>query len=325
MMHLRCCFSLACAAVWWNVPLPGFAQDPSTSSGPAYPNKIVRIVTLAPGGGSDVVARLVAPVLSEALGQQVMVENRGSIAGEIVAKAPADGYTLLVEGSPLWILPLFRSVPWDAVKDFAPIALAVSTPSVLVVHPSLPAKTVQELITLAKARPGQLNYAAGTIGANPHLAAELFKSMLDLKIVQVAYKGTGPGVIGLMGGEVELMFPNAGSALPYIKSGRLRVLGVASLQPSALLPGVPTIASTVSGFESISPQGLLAPANTPSAIINRLNRDLLRGLNRPEVKERFMNTGAEIAGGTPEAFSDRIKSDIAKFTRLVKAARIREN
>jgi tripartite-type tricarboxylate transporter receptor subunit TctC len=290
-----------------------------------YPSKLVRVVTLAPGGGSDVVARLIAPVLSEGLGQQVIVENRGAIAAEVVAKAPADGYTLLVEGSPLWVLPLFRSVPWDAVKDFAPIALAVSTPSVLVVHPSLPVKSVQELITLAKAKPGQLNYAAGTLGANPHLAAELFKSMLDLNIVQVAYKGTGPGVIGLMGGEVELMFPNAGSALPYIKSGRLRALGGASLQPSALLPGVPTIAATVPGFESISPQGLLAPANTPAAIVNRLNRDLVRGLNRPEVKERFLNIGAEVAGGTAEEFSSKIKSDIAKFTRLVKESRIKQN
>ena len=261
-----------------------------------YPAKLVRIVTLAPGGGS-----------------------------EIVAKASADGYTLLVEGSPLWILPLFRPVSWDAVRDFAPIALAVSTPSVLVVHPSLPVKSVAELIALAKAKPGQLNYAAGTLGANPHLAAELFKSLLGLNIVQVAYKGTGPGVIGLMGGEVELMFPNAGSAIPYIKSARLRVLGLASLQPSALLPGVPTIAATVPGFESISPQGLLAPANTPAVIINRLNRDMVRGLNRPEVKERFLNIGAEIGGGTPEAFSDKIKSDIAKFTRLVKEARIKPN
>ncbi len=313
------------ALVLLSMPLMSVAQDPSASSGQGYPNKLVRIVTLAPGGGSDVVARLVAPVLSEALGQQVIVENRGSIAGEIVAKAPADGYTLLVEGSPLWILPLFRSVPWDAMKDFAPIALAVSTPSVLVVHPSLPVKTVKELITLVKARPGQLNYAAGTLGANPHLAAELFKSLLELNIVQVAYKGTGPGVIGLMGGEVELMFPNAGSALPYIKSGRLRVLGVASLQPSTLLPGVPPIAATVPGFESISPQGLLAPANTPAAIVSRLNRDVVRGLNRPEVKERFLNIGAEVAGGTPEDFSVKIKSDIAKFTRLVKEARIKQN
>ena len=312
------------ALVLLSMPLMSVAQ-PSASSGQGYPNKLVRIVTLAPGGGSDVIARLVAPVLSEALGQQVIVENRGSIAGEIVAKAPADGYTLLVEGSPLWILPLFRSVPWDAVKDFAPIALAVSTPSVLVVHPSLPVKTVKELITLVKARPGQLNYAAGTLGANPHLAAELFKSLLELNIVQVAYKGTGPGVIGLMGGEVELMFPNAGSALPYIKSGRLRVLGVASLQPSTLLPGVPPIAATVPGFESISPQGLLAPANTPAAIVSRLNRDVVRGLNRPEVKERFLNIGAEVAGGTPEDFSVKIKSDIAKFTRLVKEARIKQN
>jgi tripartite-type tricarboxylate transporter receptor subunit TctC len=302
---------MACAA--W--PLP--AQE--------YPNKLVRVVTLAPGGGSDVVARLIAPVLSEGLGQQVIVENRGAIASEVVAKAPADGYTLLVEGSPLWILPLFRSVPWDAVKDFAPVALAVSTPSVLVVHPSLPVKSVKELIALARAKPGQLNYAAGTLGANPHLAAELFKSMLDLNIVQVAYKGTGPGVIGLMGGEVELMFPNAGSALPYIKSGRLRVLGVASLQPSALLPGVPVIAATVPGFESISPQGLLAPANTPAAIINRLNRDMGRGLNRPEVKERFLNIGAEVAGGTPEEFSSKIKFDIAKFTRLLKESHIKQN
>jgi tripartite-type tricarboxylate transporter receptor subunit TctC len=309
--------ALACAVALL-VPRPGLAQD-------NYPNKLVRVVTLAPGGGSDVVARLIAPVLTEALGQQVIVENRGSIAAEIVAKAPADGYTLLVEGSPLWILPLFRSVPWDAVRDFAPITLAVSTPSVLVVHPSLPVKSVKELIALAKAKPGQLNYAAGTLGANPHLAAELFKSMLDLKIVQVAYKGTGPGVIGLMGGEVELMFPNAGSALPHIKSGRLRLLGVASLQPSALLPGVPTIASTVPGFESISPQGLLAPANTPAAIINRLNRDVVRGLNRADVKERFLNTGAEVAGGSPEAFAEKIRSDVVKFTRLLKEARIKQH
>lgn len=297
----------------------------STLHAQEYPNKLVRIVTLAPGGGSDVIARLIAPTLAEALGQQVIVENRGAAAGEVVAKSPADGYTLLVEGSPLWILPLFRAVTWDAVKDFAPISLIVSTPSVLVVHPSLPVKDVKELIAMARAKPGQLNYAAGTLGANPHLAAELFKSMLNLNIVQVAYKGTGPGVIGLMGGEVELMFPNAGSALPHIKSGRLRILGVASLQPSALLPGVPTVAATVPGFESISPQGLLAPANTPAAIINRLNRDLIRGINRPEVKERFINTGAEIAGGTPEEFSGKIKSDIAKFTRLVQEGRIKKH
>jgi len=312
LLTARCAVALLC------VSRAGWAQE-------NYPNKLVRVVTLAPGGGSDVVARLIAPVLTEALGQQVIVENRGSIAAEIVAKAPADGYTLLVEGSPLWILPLFRSVPWDAVRDFAPITLAVSTPSVLVVHPSLPVKSVKELIALAKAKPGQLNYAAGTLGANPHLAAELFKSMLDLKIVQVAYKGTGPGVIGLMGGEVELMFPNAGSALPHIKSGRLRLLGVASLQPSALLPDVPPIASTVPGFESISPQGLLAPANTPAAIINRLHRDVVRGLNRADVKERFLNTGAEVAGGTPEAFAEKMRSDIAKFTRLVKEARIKQH
>jgi tripartite-type tricarboxylate transporter receptor subunit TctC len=186
-------------------------------------------------------------------------------------------------------------------------------------------KSVKELIALAKARPGQLNYAAGTLGANPHLAAELFKSVTNTNIVQVAYKGTGPGVIGLMGGEVELMFPNAGSAIPYIKSSRLRALGVCSLQPSALLPGVPTVASTVPGFESISPQGLLAPAKTPPIIISRLNRDLVNGMNRPEIRERFFNIGAEISTGTPEAFAAKIKGDIEKFTRLVKEAKIRQN
>lgn len=324
-MRVRCSFAWVCAMTLPSICAPGFAQDPATSSGQVYPSKLVRIVTLAPGGGSDVVARLISPSLSEALGQQVIVENRGSIAGELVAKAAADGYTLLLEGTPLWILPLFRTVPWDALKDFAPIALIISTPNVLVVHPSLPARTVAQLIALAKARPGQLNYAAGTIGANPHLAAELFKSMAGVNIVQVAYKGTGPGVIGLMGGEVELMFPNAGSALPYIKSGRLRALGVASLQPSALVPGVPTVAATVPGFEAISSQGLLAPANTPAAIVNRLNRELLRVLNRPELKERFLNAGMEIAGGTAEAFSGKMKSDIAKYTQLVKEARIKQN
>ena len=197
MVRLRYGFAISCATVMWAASLPVLAQDPSISSGQAYPNKLVRIATLAPGGGSDVVARLIAPVLSEGLGQQVIVENRGSIAGEIVAKAPADGYTLLVEGTPLWILPLFRSVPWDALKDFAPITLIISTPNVLVVDPSLPVKSVKELIALARARPGQLNYAAGTLGANPHLAAELFKSMAGVNIVQVAYKGTGPGLIGL--------------------------------------------------------------------------------------------------------------------------------
>ena len=291
----------------------------------SYPVKPVRIVTLAPGGGSDVVARLTAPLLTDALGQQVIVENRGAVASEVVAKAPVDGYTLLMEGSPLWILPLFRPVTWDAVKDFSAVSLIVSTPSVLVVHPSLPAKTVTELVSLAPARPGQLNYAAGTLGANPHLAAELFKSMLTLNIVQVAYKGTGPGVIGLMGGEVEMMFPNAGSAVPYIKSGRLRVLGVASLAPSTLLPGVPTVAASVPGFESISPQGLLAPAGVPAALVAGLNRELVKGLNRPEVKERFLNIGAEVSAGTPEAFSAKIRSDIAKFGVLVKEARIKTN
>ena len=289
-----------------------------------YPSKVIRIVTAATGGGSDVLSRLIAPGLTESLGQQVIVDNRGAIAPEIVAKAPADGYTLLVEGSPLWLLPLFRpGVPWDAVRDFTPITLAVTSPSVLVVHPSLPARSVKELIALAKARPGQLNYAAGTIGATPHLAAELFKSMAHVNIVRVGYKGTGPGVVGLLGGEVELMFPNAGSAMPHIRSGRLRALAVTTPQPSALVPGVPTLNATVPGYESSSPQGVFAPAKTPAALVDRLSREIERVLRKPELREKFFNLGGEVAASSPAEFAAKMKADIARITKLMRDANIR--
>jgi tripartite-type tricarboxylate transporter receptor subunit TctC len=289
-----------------------------------YPNRIIRIVTSATGGGSDILSRLIAPGLAESVGQQVIVDNRGAIAPEIVAKAPADGYTLMVEGSPLWLLPLFRpSVPWNAERDFAPITLAVTSPSVLVVHPSLPVKSVRELIALAKAKPGELNYAAGTIGATPHLAAELFKSMTHVNIVRVGYKGTGPGVVALLGGEVELMFPNAGSAMPHIKSGRLRALAVTTSQPSTLVPDVPTLSATVPGYESSSPQGVFAPAKTPAAIVTRLSHELERVLKKPEVRDRMFNLGGEIAASSPEAFAAKMKADIARTTKLIKDAGIR--
>ncbi len=300
-------------------------QTTSTGSGQAYPTKVIRIVTSAPGGGSDVLSRLIAPGLTESLGQQVIVDNRGSIAPEIVAKTPPDGYTVLVSGSPLWVLPLLRAhTPWDAVKDFAPITLAVSSPSILVVHPSLPVKSVKELIALAKARPGELNYASGTPGATPHLAAELFKVMAGVNIVRVGYKGTGPGILGVMSGQVELMFPNAGSAMPHVKSGRLRALAVCNAQPSALVPGLPTVAAAgLPGYETASPQAVLAPAKTPATLINRLHQEIVRVLNSADVKERLFNSGGEAVGSSPEEFAAKMKSDIARIGKLIKDAGIR--
>ena len=291
----------------------------------SFPNKVIRIVTPATGGGSDVLSRLVAPALTDSMGQQVIVDNRGSIAAEIVAKSPADGYTLIVDGSPLWLLPLFRTVSWDPIKDFAPLTLAVSSPSMLVVHPSLPVKSVRELVALARAHPGKLNYAAGTIGATPHLAAELFKVMAGVNIVRVPYKGSGPGLIGLMSGEVEFMFPGAASAWGYVKQGRLKGLAICALQPSALFTGVPTMAASgLPGYESVSPQGVFAPAKTPAAIVNRLNQEFVRALNRAEVKERLASSGIDVVANSPEAFAASMQADIARTSRLIMDANLRK-
>jgi tripartite-type tricarboxylate transporter receptor subunit TctC len=294
-----------------------FAQD-------NYPNRVVRIVTPATGGGSDVLARMIAPALTESMGQQVIVDNRGSIATEIVAKSPPDGYTILIDGSPLWLLPLFRSVPWDPLKDFAPLTLAVNSPSMLVVHPSLPVKSVREFIALAKARPGQLNYAAGTIGATPHLAGEQFKIMAGVNVVRVPYKGSGPGLIGLMSGEVEFMFPGAASAWMYVKQGRLRGLAICSLKPSALFPGVPTVsASGLPGYESVSPQGIVAPAKTPAAIVARLNQELVKALNRADTRQRLGELGIEVVASTPEDYAASMRRDIDRTAKLIKDAGVR--
>lgn len=289
-----------------------------------YPNRVIRIVTPATGGGSDVLARMIAPSLTESLGQQVIVDNRGSVATEIVAKAPPDGYTILIDGSPLWLQPLFRRATWNPLTNFVPLTLAVSSPSMLVVHPSVPVKSLRELIALAKARPGDINYAAGTIGATPHLAGEQFKVMAGVNVVRVPYKGTGPGMIGLMGGEVEFMFPGAASAWNYVKQKRLKGLAVCSLKPSILFPGVPTMhESGLPGYESVSPQGIVAPAKTPASIVARLNQELAKALNRAETRQRLGELGIEVVANTPEEFAASMKIDIARTAKLIKDAGIR--
>jgi tripartite-type tricarboxylate transporter receptor subunit TctC len=288
-----------------------------------YPNKVIRLVTAASGGNADVLGRFIQTGLTAALGQQVIVDNRGAIAPAVVAKALPDGYTILASGSSVWLLPLLkRGVPWD-VKDFAPITLATSSPSLLVVHPSVPVKTVRQLIALAKQRPGQLNYAAGTLGATPHLAGELFRHMAGVDMVRVGYKGTGAAVIGVMSGEVHLMFPGAPAAMPFVKQGRLRAIAVCTAEPSPFAPGVPTVtASGVPGFESTSPQGLFAPAGTPTAIVTRLQQELARTLNSDDVKPKLFNAGSQVVTNSPEAFAAVMRNDIDRIARLVKVAGI---
>ena len=294
-----------------------------------FPARPIRIVTAAAGGASDFAARVIAQGLTSSFGQQVIVDNRGGgsgvIAAQIVTKSPPDGYTLLLFTSPIWLLPFVQdNVPYDPVKDFAPISLIDSSPSVLAVHPSLPVKSVRALIDLAKARPGQLNYSRASAGGPSHLAAELFKTMAGVKLVEVPYKGGGPAVLALLAGEVELSFVSPGAASAPIKSQRLRALAVTTAEPSVLFPELPTIAASgLPGFESILVNGMFAPAGTPASIINRLNQEIVQILHRPDVKERFLNTGMETVGTSPEKFEAFVKSEMAKWGKVIKSVGIR--
>lgn len=292
-----------------------------------YPDRPVRVVTAEAGGSVDVGARILAVGLTAALGQQVIIDNRASgvIPGEIVARARPDGHTLLVYGGTFWMQPFVRrSVPYDPVRDFSPVTLMVVSPAVLVLHPSLPAKSVTELIALLKARPGELNYAMGSIGSANHLAAELFKSMAGVDMQGIGFRGTGPAVNALISGQVHLMFATASAVMSLMKSGRLRALAVASPQPSALVPELPTVAAAgLPGYESTSATALFAPAKTPATIISRLNRESVRYLQTTEARERFLAVGAETVGSTPDALAAHMKSEIARVGKLMRDVGIR--
>jgi tripartite-type tricarboxylate transporter receptor subunit TctC len=291
-----------------------------------FPAKPIRIVAPEVSGGSDLLARSIASGLSDNLGKTVVVDNRGFNAGEIVARAQPDGYTLLLYGSPLWLAGFLRhQVPFDPVRDFAPITVAATTPNVLVVHPSLRVTSVTELIVAARAAPGQLNYSSGSSGSTQHLAAELFNVMAGTRIVRVPFRGSGPALNSLMAGEVQMMFPSAGSAAPHLKSGRLRALAVTSAQPSALVPGLSTLsASGLPGYESTSPFGIFAPAGTAPALIARLNAEIVRVLASPVIRERMFNLGVEPVGSPPAVLAATVKTEMAKWGKLITDLGIRE-
>jgi tripartite-type tricarboxylate transporter receptor subunit TctC len=292
--------------------------------GQDYPRKPIRIVAAQPGGAGDFASRQLAPGLTESLGQQVIVDNRGNISGEVVAKANPDGYTLLADSASFWLSPLIQKMPYDPVADFSPITLVTTAPNVLVVHPGVAANSVKELIAFAKAKPGALNYGSSGTGSSSHLAGELLKSMAGINMVHVPYSGGGPSVIGLLGGQIEVLIPSATAVAPHMKTGKLKPLAVTSAAPSALAPGLPTVAAAgLTGYEAATLIALFAPAKTPTAIINRLNQETARILNRPVVKERFFNNGAEVVGNSPQEFAVKLKSEMTLWGKVIKDAGIK--
>lgn len=291
--------------------------------GETYPNKPLRVVTALAGGGSDFILRLLTPGLSGNLGEQVVVDNRGVIAAEIVAKATPDGYTLLFTGPTLWLQPFLRdNVPYDPVKDFLPITMATRTANILVVNPSVPANSVKDLIDLAKAKPGQLNFATSGYGNSVHLAGELFKYMTGINVVRVNYKGASQAITDLLSGRVHLMFGVPGSVMQHVKSGKLRALAITTEKPSPLAPHLPTVSTVVPGFESGSYLSLFAPAKTPSGVIKRLHREMVDVLNSAEVKTRLMDINVETVGNSPEELAAFVKADMAKMSKVLKKASV---
>ena len=295
------------------------------ASGQEFPTKPLRIITGTPGGTNDFMARFIAQGISGPLGQNVVVDNRSSaVVGELVAKAPPDGYTMLIQGSQIWIQQYMQKVQYDAVKDLAPITWASSLPSVLLVPNSLPAKTVKELIALAKAKPGELNYATGAVGSAQHLATELFNAMAGVKIARVEYRGTGPALAALLGGqEVQLLLSGVGVGMPYAKAGKLRALAITSPEPSALAPDLPTVAATLPGYQSQSMSGVWAPAKTPDKVVDRLNREIVRFLKRPDIKEKLLATGTEVVANSPKEFAVAMKNDMTRMGKIIKDLGIR--
>ncbi len=316
------------AAAPWCAWCAGVLACCAGSAAAQYPVKPVRlIVPLAPGGGNDLLSRGVSKHLSESLGQSVIIDNRpgasGIIGTEAAARAASDGYTLLMGGSgQMSINPsLYRKLPYDPFRDFALITLVASFPSLLTVHPSLPVKNVKDLIALAKARPGQINYASSGNGSGSHLAMELLKVMAHVNLVHIPFKGAGPALTDLIAGQVSVLFNNPLSSMPYAQSGRIRAVAVTGVKRLSAMPDIPTVGeSGLPGFDATVWLGLFAPAGTPVDIITRLNADVVKVLRRNEVQESFARQGIDAVGGTPEQFTARISADAAKWGAIIKAS-----
>ena len=291
-----------------------------------WPEKPVRfVVGFTPGGPSDILARALGQKLAESWAQQVVIENRpgagGNIAAELVAKSATDGHTWLLGNNSILATnqSLYAKLAYDPVKDFAPVALVAIQPNILVVNPNVAASSVKELIALAKAKPGELNYASSGSGAAAHLAGELFKAMTGVSMVHVPYKGAQPALTDVIAGQAQLMFATSASVIPYIKAGRLRALAVTTLQRSASVPELPTVSeSGVPGFEAITWHGVVVPAATPRPLVERLNADIVRVLRMRDLRERLESLGAEVAPGAPQDFADYIAREIPKWAKVVK-------
>ena len=296
-----------------------------------YPHKPLRlIVPFPPGGGNDILARAVGQRLSDIIGQQIIVDNRGGAGGligaELAAKAVPDGYTIFLAsiGNLAFTPALHARLPYDPVRDFAPVTLLATSAFILVVNPSLPAKSVKDLIALAKAKPGALNYGSSGQGSSLHMTGEIFKLATGTDLVHVAYKGSAPALTDLMAGQVQIMFGTMPPTLPHVKTGKLRALGVSGARRTPAAPDVPTIAEAgVPGFEVLNWYGIVAPGKTPAAIVQRLNRDLRTALKSPQMTESLGMQGLEAAADTPEKFGAFIKSEMAKYAKVVTAAGIR--
>ena len=309
--------------------VPAFAAAPGAHAQTDYPNRTIRIIVpTAPAGGNDTVGRVIAQGLSERWSKQVVVDNRAGastmIGGDMVAKALPDGYTLLMGVSTLAINPAtFKKVPYEAMRDFAPITQAVFVPNLMMVHPSVPAKTVREMIAFAQARPGQVLFGSAGYGTNPHLSMELFATMARIRMIHVPYKSSTPGIVDLIAGHIAIMSPNMLQSIPHVRAGRLRALGVTSAMRAASAPDIPTVAEGgLPGYEAVQWYGLLAPAGTPPEIINKLHSETVAVLRTPESSRRLAGDGAEVIASSPAEFSAFIKTETVKWANVVKAAGI---
>ena len=321
----RWVLSILCAAAAALFALGAARAQIPAAPGIDYPNRPVRfLVTYPPGGGNDLIARMIGLKLSERLGQPFLVENRSGAGGTIgtgaaAASAP-DGYTIVLVSTPFAMSQaLYANLTWDPVKSLAPITLVGSSPNMLVVHPSVPAKSVAELLQLARAKPGHLNIGSLGSGTTQYLAGEVLKMMGKVDIVQIPYKGSAPAMQDLIAGQVQLMFNAMPSTLPHVKSGRLRALAITARERSPLAPDLPTVAETLPGYEITTWFGILAPAGTPAQIVNKLNHEIVAILQLPEIRTRLADMGVDVSGSTPDAFAAYIRTELVKWADIIKA------